>query len=67
MATANNTTISNESKRILGYISTLAKSQGMYGRLLHALNEASDDDAENWLSQFHKCGDLLDFVIEFES
>ena len=56
---------SEESKRILGYIQTFVGSQGTYGRLLHDLME-NPDSAEEWLSQYHHCTDLLDFVMEFE-
>lgn len=57
--------ISDDSKRIIGYIMTFVNSQGMYGRLMRDLLE-NPDSAEEWLSQYHHCKDCLDFVMEFE-
>lgn len=58
--------LSEDSKRILGYIQTLVGSQGLYGRLMHSLLEAEPDDAEKWLSQYHHCKDCVDFVMAYE-
>jgi len=58
--------ISEESKRILGYIQTFVGSQGLYGRLLRDLIE-NPDSAEEWLSQYHHCTDCLDFVMAYEA
>ena len=58
--------LSDDSKRIIGYIQTFVGSQGLYGRLLKALIE-NPDKAEEWLSQYHGCRDCLDFVMAFES
>lgn len=57
--------ISEDSKRIVGYIRTFVGSQGLYGRLLNNLIENAEG-AEEWLSQYHHCKDCLDFVLEFE-
>ena len=59
--------LSDESKRIVGYIETFVGSQGMYGRLLRDLIEAGPKTAEEWLSQYHHCKDCVDFVLEFEA
>ena len=58
--------LSDDSKRIIGYIQTFVGSQGLYGRLLNSLIE-NPDQAEEWLSQYHGCHDCLDFVMAFES
>lgn len=58
--------LSDNSKRIVGYIMTFAGSQGLYGRLMRDLLEAGAESAEEWLSQYHHCNDCLDFVMEFE-
>lgn len=57
--------ISEDSKRIVGYIQTFVGSQGLYGRLLNDLIENAEQ-AEEWLSQYHHCNDCLDFVMAYE-
>ncbi len=57
--------ISEDSKRIVGYIQTFVGSQGLYGRLLNDLIENAEQ-AEEWLSKYHHCKDCLGFVMEFE-
>ena len=57
--------LSEDSKRIVGYIQTFVGSQGLYGRLMRDLVE-NPDQAEEWLSQYHGCKDLLDFVMAYE-
>ena len=58
--------LSEDSKRIVGYIMTFVGSQGLYGRLMRDLLDAGAESAEEWLSQYHHCNDLLDFVMAFE-
>ena len=57
--------ISEDSKRIVGYIQTFVGSQGLYGLLLNDLIENAEG-AEEWLSQYHHCQDCLSFVLEYE-
>ena len=58
--------LTEDSKRIVGYIMTFVGSQGLYGRLMRDLLEMEPEEAEEWLSQYHHCSDSLDFVIAFE-
>ncbi len=58
--------LSENSKRIVGYITDFMGSQGLYGRLMRDLLEMEPEDAEEWLSQYHHCTDCLDFVMEYE-
>ena len=58
--------LSEESKRIVGYIMIFVPSQGLYGRLMRDLLEMEPEEAEEWLSQYHHCTDSLDFVMAFE-
>ena len=58
--------LSADSKRIVGYIMTFVGSQGLYGRLMRDLLEMDYEQAEEWLSQYHRCSDCLDFVMAFE-
>ena len=58
--------LSDDSKRIVGYIMTFVPSQGLYGRLMRDLLDAGAEKAEEWLSQYHHCSDSLSFVMEFE-
>lgn len=58
--------LSADSKRIVGYIMTFVGSQGLYGRLMRGLLEMEPEQAEKWLSQYHRCSDCLDFVMAFE-
>lgn len=55
-----------KNKLILSWIQTLATSQGMYGRLLNALNQVDEDERDVWLSQYHDCNTMLDFVMKYE-
>jgi len=57
--------LSENSKRILGYILSLSYSQGFYGRLLRDLLE-NPEAAEDYLAQFHGCTTCLDFVLAIE-
>ena len=57
--------LSDNSKRILDYIQTLAQSQGFYGRLLRALID-QPEKAEAFLAQFHGCNSPVDFVLAIE-
>lgn len=58
--------LSEDSKRIVGYIMTFVGSQGLYGRLMRDLLEMEPEQAEKWLSQYHECPDFLGFVMAFE-
>lgn len=51
---------------IMSWIETLAQSQGLYGRLLNALNQVDDSERDVWLSQYHDCDTMLDFVMKYE-
>lgn len=51
---------------IRSWIQTLAMSQGMYGRLLRAIDEADDDARESFFAQYRDCNDMLDFVMAYE-
>ena len=53
-------------KIVMDAIRTFAQSQGMYGRLLAALNEADEETRNGWLDQYKDCKDTLDFVFAFE-
>lgn len=55
-----------KNKLILSWIESLATSQGLYGRLLNALNQVDEDERDVWLSQYHDCRTMLDFVMKYE-
>ena len=52
---------------ILSLITTLAMSQGFYGRLLNSINE-NPEEGEEWLAQMEQQGfeSDLDFVLYME-
>ena len=52
---------------ILGWIESLAGSQGLYTRLYNALMDVDEYTRMQWLSQFTYCKDRVQFVIDYES
>lgn len=56
---------------VFSYMRTLAKSHGLYGRLLDAIEYAKEfypEDYEEFMDGATKhCGDIVDFVMWFES
>lgn len=49
---------------ILGWIESLAGSQGIYARLYNALMYVDEYTRMQWLSQFTYCKDCVQFVID---
>lgn len=45
----------------------LAKSQGMYSRLLRALEDADEEQVNEFYSQFENCKDELDVILTLKS
>lgn len=56
-------------EQILSAITELAKSQGFYCRLLHAIYSASEEDREEFLSRLEAQNfkDVVDLVLYLES
>lgn len=55
-----------KSNEVLDLIKELSKGQGVYGRLLRALNEADEDDRNEFLDSFEDCRDSLDVILRIE-
>lgn len=51
---------------VLKTIKDLASSQGFYGRLLRALEEADENARDEWLGQFSDCKDSVDVILKIE-
>lgn len=51
---------------VMVLIRNLSKSQGFYGRLLSQLEEAEEEDRNEWLDSFKNCKDSLDVVMQIE-
>lgn len=47
-------------------ISNLAHSQGYYGRLQYALENATEDERDRFYGAFAGCKDAVDFVMALE-
>ena len=50
---------------MLDLIKELSKGQGVYGRLLQALNEA-DEDRNQFLDSFEDCSNPIDVILRIE-
>ena len=57
-----------ERKEVMGVFEMLARSQGLYGRLLRNLNarEAAGEDLTPFFDQFKGCKDAVDVVMVVE-
>lgn len=55
-------------KEVMGVFGMLARSQGLYGRLLRDLNarEAAGEDLTPFFDQFKGCKDAVDVVMVVE-
>jgi len=45
---------------------SLAYSQGSYGRLLTRIQEADEDTQDEFFAQFESCKDSLDIIMQLE-
>ena len=55
-----------KSNEVLDLIKELSKGQGVYGRLLQALNEADEDDRNQFLDSFEDCSNPIDVILRIE-
>jgi len=53
-------------EQVLEIIQMLSYSQGMYGRLLRGLAEATEEEIEEFFSLFTECKDSVDVVMVIE-
>lgn len=53
---------------VLGWMESLARSQGLYGRLLRAYHEADEEGREAFINAINEAGvkDSLDFIFFIE-